>query len=331
MSAIPIIVCTLFMVIISTYISALFIIRIEKKFGFLCKDVHKPQEYLIPCIGGFPLYIGIVIGLAMLYVFGVISYHTLAIFVLPATISLIIGFIDDMINLKSEAKITLGFLPAIPILLLGCYTPRPWVPFIGHARLFMLYPLLILIASTVLINGANMIDTHNGVLPTSTLIVLIFAIVLKLLTHITFEELLIYLLLIVALSTYLIFNIYPAKMFNGNAGAFLIGSLLMVTVVFLRVEFYMILALVPMLINGFYYISSVKGFLQKEKIARPTYVDDRGCIYASKQLHPITFIKILLSISDKPLSEKEMIYVMFLVYLSTSFLSFVITFALGYS
>lgn len=314
-----------------TYLSALLSIYIERKYGILCKDVHKPYEHFVPCIGGFPVYLGAMVGVILLHTFDVLSYTMLIVFISTTALGLAIGFLDDLFNLKSRWKIALGFLPAIPILAMGYYTPRPWVPFIGHTRLHIVYPILVLAASTVFTNGANMIDTHNGILPIFTLIAIGFGLILRITTGITYEEFVVVALIMAILAVYLMFNIYPAKMFNGNTGAFLMGSILMFITIFLRIEFYMLLTSIPMFINGFYYISSVKGFLQKEKVERPTYIDKNGCIYPSKQLYPITFIKMILIMCGKPLSEKELIHIISLVYLVTSFLSFIVCMALGYN
>lgn len=316
---------------IVTYITSLFIIYIEKRFNIMCRDMHKPYDYLVPCIGGIPLYLGIIVGITLLHMFNVIRYNVFASLSLSTTISLVIGFLDDMYNLKSRWKISLGFLPSLPILAMECYIPKPWLPFLGHTRLYIVYPIFVLLASTVYINGANMIDTHNGILPMFILIVTIFTSILKIYSGTTVEEVAILIIIIIATVIYLWFNAYPAKLFNGNTGAFIIGSILTYITIFFRVEFYMVLVSIPMLLNGFYYISSVKGFIQKEKVNRPTYLDKNGCIYPSKQLHPITFIKIILVMSKKPLSEKELIKFIYLIYLATASLSTIICILLGYS
>jgi len=322
---------SLFVSIVVTYITSLMLINIEKKHGILCKDAHKPYEYFVPCIGGFPLYVGIIIGLGMLYLFSVVGYRTLISSVLVLSIGLLVGFMDDVFGLRSRWKILLGLFPALPMIIMGFYSPRPWIPFIGHTRLYLVYPVLMLIASTVYLNGVNMIDTHNGSLPMFAFTVTFFALILKIVRGFSTEEMILLILFAVTLLIYLMFNKYPAKIFNGNTGAFLMGSMLFLVLVFTRVEFYMILASIPMFLNGFYYISSVKGFLQKEQVARPTYVNGNGCIHSTKSTHPITFVKLILALGGRPLSEKELIEVLYLVYISTSLISFLLCYLLGYS
>ncbi|MEM1541444.1 MAG: hypothetical protein QW101_01215 [Ignisphaera sp.] len=330
MNYVPIILVSIVSSIV-TMVSAVSSIAIEKKFGFLCRDVHKPYEHFVPCIGGFALYLGFCIGLYLMLFLNMIDSKLFIVSMLSLSIATLLGFLDDIIGLRSRWKIILGLLPAVPILMLGCYVPRPWLPFIGYTRIHIVYPLLILLSSTIYVNGANMIDTHNGTLPMFVLTVSLFAFLLKLFIRAEFQDIYIALLIVVVIISYLVFNIYPAKLFNGNTGSHLLGSLLFLITVLLRLEFFVVLASIPMFLNGFYYVSSVRGFIQKEKIDRPTYVDRNGCIYPKLGVHQLTFVKILLIFAKSSFNEKELITIMYSIYLFTSFLSFMMCILLGYS
>jgi len=317
-------------VAITTVIITIIIIHLEKRYGFLCIDVHKVEKYSIPCIGGFSIAIGFVVGIILLYISDLLSFNETMAIATSIVLSTLIGIIDDFNDLKSRWKILLGLLPGLPIIISNIYIPRPWTPFLGHARLPIVYPLLILIAFTVYQNGANMIDTHNGALPMFAFSVHLFALLLKLFTS-SLDRVYLVLIFIVVLASYLPFNIYPAKIFNGNTGSFVIGSSLAISAIMLRAEIYYILASIPMFTNGFYYISSVKGFLQKEDVKRPTYVDSKGCIHPSKDSSaPITLIRIATTFSRSSLSEKELVIVLYTLFILTSLTSFITTVMLGY-
>ncbi|ADM27099.1 Glycosyl transferase, family 4, conserved region [Ignisphaera aggregans DSM 17230] len=322
---IPMIITTI--IIIS---SSLLLIRIEQKLGLLCKDVHKQGDIRIPCIGGFSLVIGLYIGITLLRLYKIISYEIFISFIVYLSISFIIGLIDDVIDLKSRWKIILGLLPVVPLMIFNVYVPRPWIPFLGYIRISSLYPLLMAGATTVYLNAANMFDTHNGTLPFITLSSIGFAVLLKIYTHAPLNDIAIPLLFSIAILSYLPFNIYPAKMFNGNTGAYVLGSLLAYTAIICRVEFYIVLSTFPMFINGFYYISSVKGFLQKEQVERPTYVDENGCIHPRIGKAPITFIRLLTLFSNTPLSEKELVIIVYTISFLSSLTAFIITIGLGF-
>jgi len=316
-----------------TIATTLLSIHLERRFNVLCVDVHKVDKPRIPCNGGFAVFSGLVGGtLALLLSGGIESSVGIAV-LFSLGISFCIGLADDILDLKSRWKILLGFLPALPILLMHLYTPRPWIPFAGFVRISRLYPLLLLVAFTVYQNGANMIDTHNGVLPVFTLSLHIFALVLKILTSEVLKdsEALLLLVFTIALLFYTPFNLYPARIFNGNSGAFVMGVTVPLMLVLNRLEFYYVLASAPMYINGFYYISSVRGFLQKESVKRPTYVDEVGCIHASRDSSaPITLVRLITRFSGSSLSEKELVVVLYTLFILSSALAVAITLLLGY-
>jgi UDP-N-acetylglucosamine--dolichyl-phosphate N-acetylglucosaminephosphotransferase len=315
---------------ITTIILTIMVMHLEKRYGILCIDVHKVKKHSIPCIGGFSIAIGFVAGVILLYISGLLSFNETIAIATSIVLSTFIGVIDDFNDLKSRWKILLGLLPGLPIIISNIYMPRPWIPFLGHARLTIVYPLLILIAFTVYQNGANMIDTHNGTLPMFAFSIHLFALLLKLFTY-SLDRVHLVLIFIVVLASYLPFNIYPAKIFNGNTGSFVIGSSLAISAIMLRAEIYYILASIPMFINSFYYISSVKGFLQKENVKRPTYIDSKGCIHPSEDSSaPVTLIRIVTTFSRLPLSEKELVIILYTLFILTSFTSFITMVMLGY-
>lgn len=316
----------------TTFVLTMMTIYLERKYGLLCVDVHKIERPSIPCIGGFSIAIGFLLGISLSYVLNTTSLIEALAIGTSIILSLVIGIVDDLNGLKSRGKIMLGLLPALPIVIAGLYSPRPWIPFIGHTKLTIIYPILMLLAFTIYQNGANMIDTHNGTLPVFALSAHLFALLLKLFTSTELISLNLTLIFIVVLASYLPFNVYPAKIFNGNTGSFVIGSSLAISAVMLRAEVYYILASIPMFINGFYYISSVKGFLQKEMVKRPTYIDDRGCMYPSiDNRAPITLVRITVALSRASLSEKELVIILYTVFIATSLTSCTITMMLGYN
>ena len=314
---------------IVTAIMTLLTIFIEKRRDILCIDIHKPNRPRVPCIGAPGILLGTAVGLLLsIQYLGIKLVMGVA---LSLAAAFAIGLADDIYNISAYKKILLGLVPALPIVLLNLYTPRPWIPFLGYARLTILYPLLILAAFTVFINGANMIDTHNGVLVFAALTSHIFALLVKMFSKGSIQEILLLALFTIVLATYLVFNAYPAKILNGNAGSFLVGSIIAISAIITRLEMYFILANIAMFINGFYYISSVRGFIQKERVERPVEIDIRGCMRAkSSHKAPITLVRLILLISRDSLSEEELVTVLSIVYVITLMLAAIIVLVLGY-
>ena len=320
---------TVIVTIIATQLS----IYLERNHGILCVDMHKVGKPKIPCNGGFAVFSGLVAGTLLSLLTGYIENSIGIATLLSLVMAFCIGLADDFTDLKSRWKILLGLLPALPILLLNLYTPRPWIPFASFVSISRLYPLLLLAAFTVYQNGANMLDTHNGTLPIFTFSLHAFALITMLLTgkSICKANTLLLLTFTIAIFSYALFNIYPAKIFNGNTGAFVMGVTIPLMLALNRLEFYYILASAPMYINGFYYLTSVKGFLQKESVKRPTYVDGEGCIHASRDsLAPITLVRLVAKFSELGFSEKELVIVLYTLFTLSSALASAITLLLGY-
>ena len=310
-----------------TIVVTILSIAIEKRAGILCIDIHKPHKPLVPCIGGFAILAGTLVGLVVTEPYSATT--------LGATMSILIAFalglLDDIRGLSAYSKVLAGFLPAIPILMLKLYTPHPWLPFLGYTRMTLVYPILVLAAFTVYINGANMIDTHNGVLIAATLIAHLGGLVLAIASGMDWKCIALLLIFIAVLASYLPFNIYPAKIFNGNAGSFTVGCMLALSSILARLEIYFVLACMPLFVNGFYYLSSVKKLLQKERVERPIDIDSRGCMRAKlSRKAPITLVRLVLAFAKSPLSELELISILIPLYATTTVIATLLLYILGY-
>ena len=306
-------------------------IYFEKRAGLLCVDVHKVEKPKIPCNGGIALFASLSISMLLLYISGFIKENVFAAVEASLLISFFIGLADDIYDLKSRWKIALGFLPALPLIVLHCYVPRPWIPFVGYVRISTLYPLLLLLAFTVYQNAANMIDTHNGTLPFAVFSAHLVATAILISHGVRVEDSMVLFTFVTVIFFYMLFNIYPAKIFNGNTGAFVLGATIPLALALNRLELYYILASTPMYINGFYYIASVKGFLQKQSVKRPTYVDEEGCIHPSDDPSaPITLVRLVLKLSGSPMSEKELVEALYTIFFASAAIAAAIVTALGF-
>ncbi len=311
------IVITAIITAVSTYIA----IRYETNRGILCRDVHKNNVY-VPCIGGISLLIGISVPLLAATLLKH-SIEALAV-LLACSIATIVGLVDDLKDLDVAAKLLFAALASIPILVLHTYDPHPWIPFVGTTRLTIIYPLLIVAAYTVIINGANMIDTHNGVLVTLAMSTIAGGLVLYAMKWHTDTRFYVYLCILAALAAYSYFNLYPSKIFNGNAGSYLIGAILSSFAIVMNMEVFTILALMPMFTNGFYYISSVKGLLKKEYVPRPIVVRNGVIEPSTDAKAPLTLARLTVVMISRPVSEKELVVTLTLIFVLNTLLAMVV-------
>ncbi|MEM2039399.1 MAG: hypothetical protein QXN79_02760 [Zestosphaera sp.] len=287
--------------LVSTYIT----INIEKTKEIVAPDIHKPDKPRIPKTAG-PAFIttllaGLVLSLTSNMV--LVAYHILA-----AIIAGVIGLYDDFKGLRALWKVALLTLPSLPVLIGAAYIPRPYVPLVGLLRIHIAYPLLLPLAYTVSINAYNMVDTHNGIAAT---VALTSSIALLISAAIDgpqpLDSGLVFALFVVSLLiSYLPFNIYPSKIFNGNSGSFILGSLVASQAILLRREYLALMLHIPLIINGFSILASIGGFKNKESIPRPVVLtEDVKITPNTSRKTPVTLVQLL--VLKNPLTEKDLV------------------------
>jgi len=318
----------------TTLISTYFIMVIERKYGILSVDVHKPNKPLIPKIGGIALLINYALMASILVLLKALrftQYPTILIpYIASVIISGILGLIDDLRGISPILKILLFMLPGLPIVLLHAYNPRPYVPLIGTLRLTIIYPLLILVLYTVLSNAFNMADTHNGTIfiISFSLIAVVGATTLMMGPKPLTGFYLFLTLSLASLIAYAPFNMYPARIFNGNCGSHMIGALMASLIVMSRREFAALMALTPLVLNGFSILVSIKGLKSKESIIRPVITDEKGIMRANRSSKaPITLVQLLTI--KQGLTELEVIKSYTIIMIFTALISIALYYILN--
>ena len=307
-----------------------YVIRFEYSKGLTGIDIHKPSKPRIPSTSGPILIPTLLVTIITLYVISKVirgyELMVLAIYLMPPLISGLIGLVDDLVTLDAKTKTFLPIISALPIVLTGLYYPRPYVPFIGTLRLTIIYPLAILLAYSVGTNGLNMIDTHNGIVPSVTLIAASFSLPLIARNVVTGKTsvaaLYLAVVVIVIALNQLIYNMYPARIFNGDSGSFILGALLVSLTILGRVEFFMITALMPLIINGFQIITSIGGLRERREIVkRPTVIKGKYIEGSCDLKAPITLVQLITL--KNPLTECELVITEILLFILTGFLALI--------
>ncbi len=291
----------------------------ERKLGYVARDYHKPGEVYVARSGGVALLL--MYSLLSVY-FAYNSRFTLLAHTLAVVISGFIGLIDDVKGVKATVKFVIFLIPSLPILLLSAYSSSPYVPIVGHLRLSIIYVVYMAAWFTVCANGMNMSDTQNGIAPAITLLFTAFLALNVLSARYPPPLPDFWLFLIISLAVlagYLPFNMYPAKVFNGNTGSHLLGAIVASLTILSRREFLAVLLLIPFILNGFSILSTLRGFINKERIPRPVKVEEGVIRPNLSRGAPITLVQLLTLI--KPMREKELI----IAYLVT----YVLSMALG--
>lgn len=282
-------------------------------------DVHKPLTHApVPERGGIAIYLGLILTIPItMWVF---PQYFLELFILMVVVinGAVLGYLDDSLNIKAIIKPLLFLIPVFPIYLAETYSGHPLLPIIGGTRLTLVYLILIPLIMTICANTVNQIDTLNGVMPATTIIILIGVILASLLRENLLGVVLAIPLLGVLLG-YFPFNKYPARVFSGNIGSFTVGTALGAIAIIggHGLEVMILTALLPHLFNSLSIFSTVRGFKEKVDMIRPVSVHNGLIIDSRNHIAPLTLTRLL--IARDPKTELQLIYRMILlVSVSTS-------------
>lgn len=294
-------VTTLLFSIVSTY----YFSKIGLKYGFTGIDNFKSNHPRISTLGGYALFISTVVGVILLWIFNIISIKLFLASILSLIIVATVGFLDDYVkDLPGYFKPATTLLAGIPFIVFHTYTPSLRIFGDIGFHLPIVYPLLILVAFSVVTNSVNMLDVINGSATIGSLFTLIAITIGYYIRSYTYPPLPILFMLI--LLGFFIFNFYPAKIFLGNMGSLLLGYYIVLSAIIYRCEFPALVAMFPFIHNSFFYLNKVKGFIEHKRLkARVTNFDDKHeLIYdACDPNAPITLLRFI--VCGFPKSEFE--------------------------
>ena len=211
-----------------------FIFLIISKYSFKIKsgvlldtDFSKPQafhETPISRSGG----VGAILSLCLFfYIYYLLYSEILYNYILISLTSFLIGFSDDLrLHIKPNKRLILMIVSLfiliyfLPINLF--HVDIPILSYLLENKLFS--SIFVLICFLFIINGANLIDGFNGLL-TFNLIIINFILTYLNIREGNVEFSLILIAQIIILLVFLLFNFPKAKIFLGDSGAYLFGSL----------------------------------------------------------------------------------------------------------
>jgi len=300
--------------------------ELARRRGWLGVDVHKPNHPQIPERAGLCSFIAAVSGLSLaLFLVPQSDRFALLAACLTITIAAAIGFIDDARRLGPISKPAILVIASIPLLAFVSLT-RPHyrliLPVIGRVRLTYTYPLLVLASVPVASNAANMFDVLNGTLAGSSILILTTLTTCSWLLGES-SATICGLVLLASLVPLYMLNRFPSRVFIGNVGAMFLGASIATVAVLGRIEAIAVLACSPMILNGFYTLSSLRRLRERHQIlSRPIFVKD-GLLYASPNPSaPLTIVRLVLA--EGPLKENQVIRILHtLVLISCIFASII--------
>tara|TARA_Y100001958_G_C21156583_1_gene491476 strand:- start:12 stop:1073 length:1062 start_codon:yes stop_codon:yes gene_type:complete len=217
-----------------------FIFLLISKFSSIIKsgvlldiDFEKPQafhEQAVTRSGGIAAIISISIFFGIYYLlYSKILYD----YIFISYSMFLIGFIDDLkINIKPFKRLLImtimlfTFIYFFPIKILNI--DISFLEFINNNNFFS--SIFTLLCFLFIINGANLIDGFNGLLSFNLIIINVILAYINL-ENDNLEFSLLIIAQIIILLSFLLFNFPKAKIFLGDSGAYLMGSLISLNVI----------------------------------------------------------------------------------------------------
>ena len=300
------------------FITPPFIEYLTKK-GRVVLDYHKPGKPKVPRPAGPVLLMGIVISEIILYF--LISDVKIISVLLTTIIAFIIGYIDDLKTMPGWFKPAALILAAVPIIVLGTHGNYLNLIF-DSAFIPILYILLILSIIPIVGNTINSIDVFNGV-ATGFIIVTMIPLLVGVILFSNTDVFLIGLPLLFGCIAMYQYHKYPSKIFLGDSGTLLLGSMYAALSIVGNSEIIGVIALLPAVMNSFLFLSSVKKIVEHRQVkTRPVTICDDFRLMASKDNSaPATLVRLILA--RGPLSEQEIITRIFILAAFSSLLAII--------
>ncbi|MDT7859375.1 MAG: hypothetical protein RRA34_00700 [Candidatus Calditenuis sp.] len=264
---------------------------LARRLNLLGRDVHKPGNVMVPKIGGLGMAVSYSVTLMLLSPRA--DALTLTLLASPI-LSAAIGLSEDFRELNPVLKPVLLALPGLVVIALGTYDPHPLIPFVGRARLTVVYPVLLVVAYSVVSNAVNSIDVVNGSLALFSIPIVALSIPVSLALGAPAPVLTAEASLLGSLLGFFVYNRYPARTFGGNVGSNLVSAAMVSFAVLGGFEVFLLVALLPAILNEAVVIASMGGLKSgKEVVKRPVLVIG-GLIRDNPDLSaPLTIVRML--------------------------------------
>jgi len=211
------------------------------------KDVHKLGFPEIPTMGGLGIFAGVAAALTMSGILNLEYRFSFAIF-LSATLAALAGLVDDLFKLSKSALVALTFLISLPVIAFQAGTTLVYLTPVGPRDLGWFFWLLVPFAFAFLMNGVNIYAGFNG-LEAGLGFVSSLSLGICAVMYGSWESAVSLFALSGALLSFLRWNWFPAKIFIGNTGTFLIGAVLVASIIAGTIKLAGVIALFPYIIN----------------------------------------------------------------------------------
>ncbi|MBW2999946.1 glycosyl transferase family 4 [Candidatus Woesearchaeota archaeon] len=273
-------------------------IRRAKAHRLVSRDMHKPGKRVAE-LGGLAVLCGFFTGMlayvaAEVFLSGITSNMMMVFAALfSVLIAGIIGLVDDIlgwkIGLRKYQKLILTIAIAFPIIAINAGDSLITLPFIGKMNVGLLYPFVLIPLGLIgASNGFNIIAGYNGLEAGMGIVILSALGYISLITNSPVAAILAF-CMVAALIAFLIFNIYPAKIFPGDILTYPVGALIAIIAIFGNIEKFALILFIPYFIEGFL---KLRGMFQKESFGKVS--KDGSLVRPYKKFYGLEHVAISL-------------------------------------
>ncbi|MEE9511444.1 MAG: glycosyltransferase 4 family protein [Nitrosopumilaceae archaeon] len=310
----------------TVYFLTPFLIRALEKRNQTVKDYNRKGGAMVPRPGGPSIIAGILASELVLYLF----FPMEEIIAIMATTGLafLVGLVDDKKVMGGWFKPVALAAAALPILLLGVYDSNLAFPLFGEVRIPLLYFPIVIFMIVITGNTVNSIDVLNGV-ASGFMTIASFSLTISLLILQNYEIAIASLPLgFVSLAFYK-YHKFPSKIFPGDSGALALGAMYGTIAIVGDVEIIAAIALLPAIFNSFLFLSSMKRIMEHREIkSKPVTKNEDFKLKATNEKDaPVTLVRLI--VASKPLTEKEVGFMIFRLALFSGILAIITTFMIG--
>ena len=230
---------------IVTYLFTPILIKKLHSKGFVDLDLHR--NIMTANAGGISLLIGFSTGVTLAGLLNINSKALLMVFLIGVLAS-VIGLLDDILTLSRKTLVLASLFIGFPFLTYRIgYTVITLTPF-GPIDLGILFWPLAVLGVSFLSNSVNIYAGFNG-LEAGLGLITSLSLAISAYFYDSIESMLTLLILSASLLAFLKYNFYPAKIFPGNSGTYLIGAIIASSIIVGTIKMAGIIACTPYIIN----------------------------------------------------------------------------------
>lgn len=274
-------------------------------------DYHKPSNPRLPSAMGLCTSISFIITIFIFLIFqpkDIIFYKYLAISS-STTFTVLLGFIDDVLDLEWRYKIIFPAISIIPTLLLYNEGTHVMLPFFGFTNIGIFYYFYMIVCCIFSTNAINILSGING-LEVGQVIVISFFIMIDNFLKGNILGITVPCILIFASMPLLLHNKYPAKGFVGNNFCYFSGITLSCVAILTHATRTLYALMGIQILNFIISIPQLIGLIECPRHRMPGF-DGRYLIssmtkYKNKPIRNLTVLNVILFVFGR-MMENELL------------------------